>query len=160
MNNKINFNKIIITFFGVGLLPIAPGTFGSLAGLLLGIIAFSINNIAIFILIPILFVTGIICSNIHQNKTGKKDDSIIVIDEVVGQLIAMIYAKDNIELIIISFIIFRIFDIIKPWPASYADKKIDGGLGVMLDDVFCRTLCCYSYNRNGVLYKQCLIIHP
>ena len=74
--------------------------------------------------------------NIHQNKTGKKDDSIIVIDEVVGQLIAMIYAKDNIELIIISFIIFRIFDIIKPWPASYADKKIDGGLGVMLDDVF------------------------
>ena len=48
----------------------------------------------------------------------------------------MIYAKDNIELIIISFIIFRIFDIIKPWPASYADKKIDGGLGVMLDDVF------------------------
>ncbi len=136
MNNKINFNKIIITFFGVGLLPIAPGTFGSLAGLLLGIIAFSINNIAIFILIPILFVTCIICSNIHQNKTGKKDDSIIVIDEVVGQLIAMIYAKDNIELIIISFIIFRIFDIIKPWPASYADKKIDGGLGVMLDDVF------------------------
>ena len=55
---------------------------------------------------------------------------------MVGQLIAMIYAKDNIELIIISFIIFRIFDIIKPWPASYADKKIDGGLGVMLDDVF------------------------
>ena len=82
MNNKIDFNKIIITFFGVGLLPIAPGTFGSLAGVLLGIIAFSINNIAIFILIPILFVTGIICSNIHQNKTGKKDDSIIVIDDL------------------------------------------------------------------------------
>ena len=63
-------------------------------------------------------------------------DRIIVIDEVVGQLIAMIFAKDNFGLIILSFILFRIFDIFKPWPASYADSKIDGGLGVMLDDVF------------------------
>ena len=48
----------------------------------------------------------------------------------------MIFAKDNFELIILSFILFRIFDIFKPWPASYADSKIDGGFGVMLDDVF------------------------
>lgn len=133
---RIDINKQIITFFGIGLLPIAPGTFGSAAGLLIGLIIFYINWKLIFIFIFILFIIGVYSSNIHQKRTGIKDDSIIVIDEVVGQLIAMALVHDNIILIISSFILFRIFDIFKPWPASYADKNIQGGLGVMLDDVF------------------------
>jgi phosphatidylglycerophosphatase A len=133
---KINFNTIFVSVFGIGFIPIASGTFGSLAGLLIGYILYLINFNLFFIIIPLLFVLGIIASNTYQKQTGEKDSSIIVIDEVVGQLIAMIFVVDNLILVLCSFIIFRIFDIFKPWPASYADKKMDGGLGVMLDDVF------------------------
>ena len=129
-------NNIIITFFGIGKIPFAPGTFASLATLPIGLLLFYTHPYTIYFFIVFFFVIGVFSSNKHQKITGKKDDSIIVIDEVVGQLIAMIFAKDNFELILLSFILFRIFDIFKPWPASYADSKIDGGLGVMLDDVF------------------------
>ena len=133
---KINFNTIFVSVFGIGFIPIASGTFGSLAGLLIGNILYLINFNLFFIIIPLLFIFGVIASNTYQKQTGEKDSSVIVIDEVVGQLIAMIFVVDNLTLVLCSFIIFRIFDIFKPWPASYADKKINGGLGVMLDDVF------------------------
>ena len=133
---KINFNTIFVSVFGIGFIPIASGTFGSLAGLLIGYILYLINFNLFFIIIPLLFIFGVIASNTYQKQTGEKDSSVIIIDEVVGQLIAMIFVVDNLTLVLCSFIIFRIFDIFKPWPASYADKKIDGGLGVMLDDVF------------------------
>tara|TARA_B100000809_G_C15063764_1_gene503411 strand:+ start:130 stop:585 length:456 start_codon:yes stop_codon:yes gene_type:complete len=133
---KINFNTIFVSVFGIGFIPIASGTFGSLAGLLIGYILYLINFNLFFIIIPLLFIFGVIASNTYQKQTGEKDSSVIVIDEVVGQLIAMIFVVDNLTLVLCSFIIFRIFDIFKPWPASYADKKMDGGLGVMLDDVF------------------------
>ena len=132
----MKINNIIITFFGVGKIPFAPGTFASLTTIPNGLFLFYTHPYAIYCIIVLLFVIGVLSSNKHQKITGKKDDSIIVIDEVVGQLIAMILAKDNFGLIILSFILFRIFDIFKPWPASYADSKIDGGFGVMLDDVF------------------------
>ena len=133
---KINFNTIFVSVFGIGFIPIASGTFGSLAGLLIGYILYLINFNLFFIIIPLLFIFGVIASNTYQKQTGEKDSSVIVIDEVVGQLIAMIFVVDNLTLVLCSFIIFRIFDIFKPWPASFADKKMDGGLGVMLDDVF------------------------
>ncbi len=132
---KLNVNIIFLTVLGVGFIPFASGTFGSLAGVFFGYIIniFSFN--IFYFLIPILFIFGVIGSNIYENKTGKKDSSIIVIDEVVGQLIAMMPIINNNFLIILSFFIFRLFDIYKPWPASYFDKNIKGGLGVMLDDV-------------------------
>ena len=133
---KINFNTIFVSVFGIGFIPIASGTFGSLAGLLIGYILYLINFNLFFIIIPLLFIFGVIASNTYQKQTGEKDSSIIVIDEVVGQLIAMIFVVDNLTLVFWSFIFFRIFDIFKPWPASYADKKMIGGLGVMVDDVF------------------------
>ena len=132
---KLNINIIFLTVLGVGFIPFASGTFGSLAGVFVGYIIniFSFN--IFYFLIPILFIFGVIGSNIYENKTGKKDSSIIVIDEVVGQLIAMMPIINNNFLIILSFFLFRLFDIYKPWPASYIDKNIKGGLGVMLDDV-------------------------
>jgi len=133
---KINFNTIFVSVFGIGFIPIASGTFGSLAGILIGYILYYINHNLLYFIIPILFILGVFTSNVYQKQTGEKDSSIIVIDEVVGQLIAMLFIIDNPLLVFISFILFRTFDIFKPWPASYADSKINGGLGVMLDDVF------------------------
>ena len=133
---KLNLNTIFVSVFGIGFIPIASGTFGSLAGILIGYFLYFINYNLFFIIIPILFIFGVIASNKYQKHTGEKDSSVIVIDEVVGQLIAMMFVMDNVILVFVSFIIFRIFDICKPWPASYADTKMSGGLGVMLDDVF------------------------
>ena len=128
-------NHTYISFFGIGYIPIASGTFGSLAGLLLGYIINQINFNLFYLLIPIMLLMGIIGSNLYEEQSGVKDSKIIVIDEVVGQLISMMFFMHNNMLIVISFFIFRLFDICKPWPASYIDKKIKGGMGVMLDDV-------------------------
>lgn len=133
---KINLNTMFVSVCGIGFIPIASGTFGSLAGLLIGYLLNLLSYNLFFLFIPALFILGVIASNTYQKLTGEKDSSVIVIDEVVGQLIAMMFVMDNIVLVFISFIIFRIFDILKPWPASYADKKMSGGFGVMLDDVF------------------------
>ena len=108
-----------ITFFGIGYIPIASGTFGSMAGIILGYIIYLIEFNLFYILIPILFILGIISSNIYEKQTNIKDSSIIVIDEVVGQLISMMFFMHNNFLVILSFFIFRFFDILKPWPASY-----------------------------------------
>lgn len=133
---KINLNTMFVSVLGVGFIPFASGTFGSLAGLVIGYLLNLLSYNLFFLFIPILFILGVIASNTYQKLTGEKDSSVIVIDEVVGQLIAMMFVMDNLVLVFISFIIFRIFDILKPWPASYADKKMKGGFGVMLDDVF------------------------
>lgn len=102
-----------------------------------------------------LFVLGWVCSSIYVKTTGKEDPKEIVIDEVVGQMIviilgsaASVFAHDsglkeilspqNIDfcfLFLMPFILFRLFDIFKPWPIGWVDKNIHGGLGVMLDDV-------------------------
>ena len=133
---KLNLNTMFVSVFGIGFIPFASGTFGSLAGLIIGYTLNLINYNLFFLIIPILFILGVIASNTYQKQTGEKDSSVIVIDEVVGQLIAMMFVMDDYVLVFISFIIFRLFDIYKPWPASYADKKMTGGFGVMLDDVF------------------------
>ena len=133
---KINLNTMFVSVLGIGFIPFASGTFGSLAGLVIGYLLNLLSYNLFFLFIPIVFILGVIASNTYQKLTGEKDSSVIVIDEVVGQLIAMMFVMDNLVLVFISFIIFRIFDILKPWPASYADKKMSDGFGVMLDDVF------------------------
>ena len=133
---KINLNTMFVSVLGIGFIPFASGTFGSLAGLVIGYLLNLLSYNLFFLFIPIVFILGVIASNTYQKLTGEKDSSVIVIDEVVGQLIAMMFVMDNLVLVFVSFIIFRIFDILKPWPASYADKKMSDGFGVMLDDVF------------------------
>ena len=133
--NKLNINSTFVSVFGIGYIPFASGTFGSLAGLLIGYLIYLINYNLLFLVIPILFILGIKASDIYQSKTGEQDSSVIVIDEVVGQLIAMLTVLDNFLLIFVSFLLFRFFDIFKPWPASFFDKKMKNGKGVMLDDV-------------------------
>ena len=101
----ININTLFVSVFGVGFIPIASGTFGSLAGIVIGYILYYINNNLLYFVIPVLFILGVFCSNIYQKQTGEKDSSTIVIDEVVGQLIAMLFIIDNPLFVFISFIL-------------------------------------------------------
>lgn len=129
------FNKNLFTLFGIGKLP-TSGTFGSFFTLLIYFILQKyFNNLTIIILL--IFVT--LYSLIFLNKTIKnfkqKDPKEIVIDEYIGQMIPLIACGNNIYLILVAFISFRFFDITKIYPANIFDKKIEGPLGVIGDDI-------------------------
>ncbi|MDB3873112.1 phosphatidylglycerophosphatase A [Pelagibacteraceae bacterium] len=129
------FNKNLFTLFGIGKLP-ASGTFGSFFTLLIYfILQKCFNNLTIIILL--IFIT--LYSLIFLNKTIKnfkqKDPKEIVIDEYIGQMIPLIACGNNIYLILVAFISFRFFDITKIYPANIFDKKIEGPLGVIGDDI-------------------------
>ena len=129
------FNKNLFTLFGIGKLP-ASGTFGSFFTLLIYFILQKyFNNLTIIILL--IFVT--LYSLIFLNKTIKnfkqKDPKEIVIDEYIGQMIPLSICGNNIYLILVAFISFRFFDIAKIYPANIFDKKIEGPLGIIGDDI-------------------------
>ena len=126
----------LATWGGTGLMQPAPGTWGTLGALPFGIILMITGGIpALLIAIAIAFPLGLWASKHFERMVREKDSGMIVIDEVVGVWIAMIPAVLTPHSIGIAFVLFRLFDIWKPWPISYLDKKIHGAMGVMLDDV-------------------------
>ena len=125
--------KIVATFLFVGYLPLAPGTWGSLAGLL---IYLSVKHnmylsLAVFFM---LFFLGFITAGKAEKILGEKDDKRIVIDEVCGMLLIFTLIQPSGIYLILGFILFRIFDVIKLYPANKAEK-LPGSLGVMADDI-------------------------
>lgn len=132
LTKKLSF--IVATVFGIGYLPIMPGTYASLLACLS--YYFLISHIFIIYQVGlsfILFLIGIYVSEKVESILGYDDPRIIVIDEYVGQGIALFFAS-NITHLLFSFFIFRIIDIMKPFPIKRIEK-IKGGLGIMLDDV-------------------------
>ena len=128
-----------LSFFGTGYSPFAPGTVGSLATIpLIFILAILNINFYFFLLLLLLttFLTCLITEKI-QKKFAVHDPGWIVIDEVLGMLVtwAFIYPTFDFKNMTLLFILFRIFDIIKIWPASFFDKKVSHGSGTILDDI-------------------------
>ncbi len=139
MTNK-NFNfrllEILSTWFYSGKAPFAPGTCGSLATLPFVFAIsyyFGIVGVAVFALA--VSILGVFVADAFEKKLGIKDPGQIVIDETAGQAITLLAAGTNLYLYVIGFVLFRLFDISKPFPVSWADTKIKGGLGIMLDDI-------------------------
>jgi phosphatidylglycerophosphatase A len=129
-------NAVIITlstFFFIGYLPFIPGTFGSLASILL--FYFIKDNVIIFALCTsTLIIIGLWIAGEAEKIFDKKDSKYIVIDEASGMLISLIGVPYDIKLVIIAFILFRILDTLKPYPAGKS-QGLKGGLGVMSDDI-------------------------
>ena len=124
------------TWFGVGFSPFAPGTCGSFIALPFAWIIYAWTGVyGLGLATALLFFIGIWVSRRYCEFVNKHDPPEIVIDEVVGQCLTLLIASTNIFHYLLGFIIFRAFDILKPWPIYLIDKKIGGGLGVMLDDV-------------------------
>jgi len=183
--------KIIVTFGFIGRIPVAPGTFGSLAAFPLLILLhyvvdanllvkasvilpgvdIRVLKFCIMLLLTLfLFIIGTVASELYIQDKPDQDPSEVVIDEVVGQLLTSIlclfghvmlmeyFRQENIYerktylfildlfvTFILPFILFRIFDISKPWPIDYIDKNIKGGLGIMLDDVLAAIFASVSF---------------
>lgn len=121
--------------FGAGLAPIAPGTIGSLVAipLLISISTWTSLFYVVFVLAVIL--VGIKICERAASDIGEHDHSGIVWDEIAGMLITFLFVPICITTLIIGFILFRIFDILKPWPIAQIDKNMKGGLGIMADDI-------------------------
>ena len=121
--------------FGSGLSPIAPGTAGTLAVIPIYLLMQTLDILSYSILTLIVCITGIWICGISSQRLGVHDHGGIVWDEFAGYLITMIAAPQGWQWILIGFVLFRIFDIWKPWPICVVDKRIGGGFGIMFDDI-------------------------
>ena len=121
--------------FGSGLAPKAPGTFGTLAAIPLYLLLQYLSLPLYLAVVLVACIIGITICGKTSSDLGVHDHPGIVWDEFCGYWITMIAAPTGWQWIVVGFVLFRIFDIWKPWPISVADKKLHGGLGIMLDDV-------------------------
>jgi phosphatidylglycerophosphatase A len=127
---------VIGTWFGTGLLPLMPGTWGSLAALPFAwLIAWLLGPRALLIAVVLLFFLGWWAAAELTRAGGLPDDGRIVVDEVAGQWLTLVVTPPDAVAYAAGLILFRIFDIAKPWPARWLDEHLGGGFGVMADDV-------------------------
>ena len=142
------FNSIFVTMFSLGRIGFLPGTFGSLATVIFLFVCFHILNISsniILIILVIAFAYSFIAIKNYTENNENKDPGEIIIDEFIGQAIPIylyeishgtVKTMDQAVIIyIVCFILFRFFDILKPFPVSYFDKKHKNSFGVVMDDV-------------------------
>ena len=138
------FNLFILTFCKVGKIKYAPGTVASLITCLLFLLLINFFNISfLFLFTLIIFCYSFIAINNSFNEFDSEDPQEIVIDEVIGQMLTLLaipiyetlYPLPKIYYCIGAFLLFRLFDIWKPYPISYVDNNIKGSLGIMLDDI-------------------------
>jgi phosphatidylglycerophosphatase A len=126
---------LIATFFNIGKFPKAPGTVATLATIPLWWALWHAGPIIYMIVTLILFPIGIMAAQAYEAQSATHDAKEIVIDEVVGFLITMTWLPMTWQSVVLGFVIFRFLDIVKPPPIRQFDRKVPGGLGVMLDDV-------------------------
>lgn len=141
MEKKINLKNpvhFLAIGFGSGLLKPAPGTWGTLAGLMLSILLWNVTQSSLFFifLTIISFILGCYLCQKISDDLGVHDDGRIVWDEIVAIFLMFAFLPEyNWFTYILTFISFRIFDILKPYPIRYFDEKLESGLGIMVDDI-------------------------
>lgn len=125
--------KLITSFFYLGHSPFMPGTIGSLGGLIVYFLVRN-NEILYGFTILFLFMLGVLFAGEAERIYNRKDAKMIVIDEVAGMLLALFCVPFSIFSVVLGFFLFRIFDILKPFPAKRIEK-LSGSMGVMFDDI-------------------------
>jgi phosphatidylglycerophosphatase A len=127
---------VLATWFGAGLLPFMPGSWGSLAALPC---AWAIHSLwgttGLTLAVAMIFALGWWAAETVARASPIKDPGAIVIDEIAGQWLVLLPAPLDPLAYTAAFALFRIFDIWKPWPVRWADRHVHGGLGIMLDDL-------------------------
>ena len=138
------FNLLFVTFFYIGKIKYAPGTFASLVTCLVFLLLISIFSFPVIFLITLtIFCYSFLAINNSFDEFKSEDPQEIIIDEVVGQMLPLLaipiyetlYPLPTMYYCVSAFILFRLFDVWKPYPISYVDNNIKGSLGIMLDDI-------------------------
>lgn len=130
----------LATWFGFGLINPAPGTWGSLGALPFGLLLFKLTGLwGLVVGIIVVTLIGYWAADRFEKHTGIHDGKMVVIDEVAGQWIALLpglyFFGIDFLYVLLAFALFRLFDITKPWPASYFDRRVKNAIGVMGDDI-------------------------
>lgn len=136
MTSSLTLPRLLCSWFGAGWLPKAPGTWGSLAALPLAWLLFWLGGTpALLIASVVLFAVGWWAAEKVVAEDGTEDPGWVVIDEVVGQFLTLLFVPPSFLSYAVGFALFRLFDIKKPWPVDLADQRLKGGFGIMADDV-------------------------
>lgn len=153
-------NPIHFLAFGLGsgAAPVAPGTFGTLAAVPLYLLLAQLP-VAIYLLAVVLaFGLGIWLCERCSRDLGVHDHGGIVWDEFVGFWITMIVAPEGWQWVVAGFVLFRFFDILKPFPINYFDKHLKGGLGIMLDDAIAGTFAWFVLQAAYLLFAAPAVV--
>jgi phosphatidylglycerophosphatase A len=127
--------RAIASFFGLGFFPVAPGTLASLAVILLyKFLIYTLGLTCVVILLSLLLILGVAAAASYSSELKKTDPRQIVIDEAAGQLLVLLAVSPNWTLLMIGFLFFRFFDIVKPFPIRKLEG-LPGGWGIMADDI-------------------------
>lgn len=140
LRNPVHF---LALGFGSGLAAKAPGTFGTLAAIPLYLLMMNLSFPLYVMCVAIGAIVGIYICDKAAKDMQVHDHGAIVWDEVIGLLITMIAAPAGLLWLGVGFVLFRFFDIIKPWPISWLDKHVHGGFGIMIDDVLAGILALF-----------------
>ncbi len=124
----------IATLSVIGYLPVAPGTWGSAAGVLFVVLTRPSSPVLTAIIV-VMAVTGVFTADAAEKEIGEADSGHIVIDEFVGYVVSVAFVPQTLGYLAAAFLLFRFFDILKPFPIGMVEKKLSGGLGVMADDI-------------------------
>lgn len=155
------FLRNMATVFGVGFLRPGPGTWGTLVTIPLVLLLSAGGPLIYMTAVILLTPIAILSADIYENQKGVHDLPEVVIDEVLGFLITMTWLPMTWQSLLIGFVLFRLLDIWKPFPIGYLDKKIQGGLGVVIDDVAAGIIASlimqYLYTHTAVLGMQTVI---
>jgi phosphatidylglycerophosphatase A len=126
----------LATWFGCGFFPKAPGTAGTIGAVPLYLVVAPHGSMAVLLAAAAATLVGIWAAERVGRRLGTHDPQIVCIDEVAGVLITLAPAPRSWLALVVGVVLFRVLDVIKPWPARLAERKLPGGWGVMLDDVF------------------------
>lgn len=125
----------IATGLGAGKMKKAPGTWGSLAAFVPWLFIKDLAPATYFTILVLVFILGFFVSGSAEKILDSPDAGCIVIDEILGMFITLMVAPSHPAAWVLGFVLFRIFDIFKPFPVSWFDQRIHGGVGIMMDDV-------------------------
>ena len=129
----VRFALLVATAFGAGYSPIAPGTAGSAVALvILWLVPFSQAGLVVFLVAVTLLGTW--AAHVAEAVVGDKDPGVIVIDEVAGMTLSVLVLPLTVPVLLAGFVLFRVFDVVKPFPAGRL-QRLHGGVGVMIDDL-------------------------
>jgi phosphatidylglycerophosphatase A len=131
----------IATFFGAGYLPRAPGTAGALAAIPLALLLDRLGTPSYLLALLAVVALGIWAADVYDEAWGTHDAQTIVVDEAAGTLLTLALVPRTAANLLLGFLLFRLFDIWKPWPVRWADRHVGGGFGSMLDDLLAG---CYA----------------
>lgn len=137
-----NWRHFLALGFGAGLAPKAPGTFGTLVAIPLVALVMLLPVWSYVLVLILAYALGVYLCGSTAQDVGEHDHGAIVWDEIVGYGVTMLLIPLHWWTLLLGFVLFRLFDIVKPWPISWLDKQVHGGHGIMLDDVVAGLMAC------------------